>query len=151
MRRSRQLKVRIPAGVDDLATIRLTGEGAAAKGGGQKGDLYAQIRVRSDRRFQRDGRNIHSETTVAMVEAALGTEVSIETVDGPVKLKIPAGTQSGKVFKLTGRGVAGLGGRARGDHLVSVTVETPTKLSGKQRELLEQFATDTGKKGFFHR
>lgn len=151
MRRSRQLKVKIPAGVDDLATIRLTGEGAAAKGGAQKGDLYVQIRVRSDRRFKREGRNIRSDATVQMVEAALGTEVSVETVDGPVKLKIPTGTQSGRVFKLSGRGVAGLGGRARGDHLVSVTVETPMKLSAKQRELLEEFAADSGKKGFFHR
>lgn len=151
MRRTRQLAVKIPAGVDDLATMRLTGQGGAPKGGGEKGDLYVQIRVRPDRRFKRDGRNILSSASISMVEAALGTEVQIETVDGPVKLKIPAGTQSGRSFKLSGRGVPGLNGRARGDHIVTVTVEIPTKLSAKQRELLEQFASDTGKKSFFHR
>ena len=151
-RRTRKLSVKIPAGVDDRATMRLTGQGGAPRGGGPKGDLYVAIRVRGDRRFQREDRHILSEVTVSMPEAALGTEVDVETVDGSVKLKIPAGTQSGKVFKLSGRGVPGLGGRARGDHLVTVVVETPTKLSSRQRELLEQFAQLTGgKKGFFHR
>jgi molecular chaperone DnaJ len=150
-RRTRDLSVKIPAGVDDRATIRLTGMGAAARGGGTKGDLYVQIRVRADKRFERDGREILSEVTIPMAQAALGTEVEVETVDGAVTLKIPAGTQSGKTFKLSGRGVPGLGGRSRGDHLVSITVETPTKLSARQRELLEQFAADSGKKGFFKR
>lgn len=150
-RKTKSLTVKVPAGVDDGTTIRLTGQGAAARGGGVKGDLYVQLRVRSDRRFERDGRDILSEATVSMVEAALGTEVEVETVDGQVKLKVPAGTQSGKVFKLSGRGVPGLNGRARGDQLVTVLVETPTKLSSKQRELLEQFAADGGKKGFFRR
>jgi molecular chaperone DnaJ len=86
-----------------------------------------------------------------MVDAALGTNIDIETVDGEVTLKVPAGTQSGKVFKLSGRGVPVLGRSSRGDHLVTVVVETPTKLSAKQRELLEQFAADGGKKGFFKR
>ncbi|HUD11090.1 MAG TPA: DnaJ C-terminal domain-containing protein, partial [Candidatus Saccharimonadia bacterium] len=151
MRRNRQLSVKIPAGVDHLATMRLSGQGAAPPGGGQKGDLYVQIRVKPDRRFDREGRNILSDATVPMAEAALGTEVSVETVDGNVTLKVPAGTQSGRVFKLSGRGVPGLGGRARGDHLVTVSVETPMKLSAKQRELLEQFASDSGRRGFFHR
>jgi molecular chaperone DnaJ len=151
-RHQRVLKIKIPAGIDDRATIRLSGQGSAPRGGGQKGDLYVQIRVRPDRRFERSGRDILTETTIPMVEASLGTEVAIETVDGPVKLKIPPGTQSGKVFKLSGRGVPSLSGRAnaRGDHLVTVTVETPTKLSSKQRDLLEQFAKEgSGKRGFF--
>ncbi len=153
LRRAKSLDIKIPAGVDDGATMRLSGQGAAPKGGGPKGDLYVQIRVRADRRFERDGRDILSEATIPMVDAALGTEVKIETVDGPVTLKIPAGTQSGKVFKLSGRGVPGLGGRSRGDHLVTVEVDIPTKLSAKQRELLEQFASESGhaKKGFFKR
>jgi molecular chaperone DnaJ len=150
-RQARTLKIKIPAGVDNGATIRVSGQGSAPCGGGAKGDLYVQIRVRPDRRFERDGRDILSETTVPMVEAALGTEVSIDTVDGPVKLKIPAGTQSGKVFKLSGRGVPSLSGRGRGDHLVTAVVETPTKLSAKQRDLLEQFANEGAKKGFFSR
>jgi molecular chaperone DnaJ len=151
-RRTRTLKVKIPAGIDHGATIRLTGQGSAPRGGGPKGDLYVQIRVRDDRRFDRDGHNILSQATVPMVDAALGTQVDIETVDGPVTLKIPAGTQSGKVFKMSGRGVPHLGRTtSRGDHLVTVVVETPTKLSAKQRDLLEQFAKDSGKKGFFGR
>lgn len=150
-RRARTLKVKIPAGVDQGTTIRLTGQGAAPRGGGPKGDLYVRIRVRADRRFQRDGRNVLTESTVSMVDAALGTEIEIQTVDGPVTLKIPAGTQSGKVFKLSGRGVPALNRGSRGDHLVTVVVETPTKLSAKQRELLEQFAADTSKKGFWKR
>jgi molecular chaperone DnaJ len=148
-RHQRQLTVRIPAGVDHGATMRLDGQGSAPRGGGTKGDLYVQIRVRPDRRFERDGRDIHSSVTIPMVAAALGTEAKVETVDGSVTLKIPAGTQSGKVFKLSDRGVPGLHGRGRGDHLVTVTVEIPTKLSSKQRELLEQFAQDSGKKGFW--
>ncbi|HVQ44408.1 MAG TPA: molecular chaperone DnaJ [Candidatus Saccharimonadia bacterium] len=153
LRRSKKLSIKIPAGVDDGATMRLTGQGAAARGGGPRGDLYVQIRIRRDRRFERDGRDILSDTGVSMTEAALGTEVSVETVDGPVTLKVPAGTQSGKVFKLSGRGVPGLGGRSRGDHLVTVTVDIPTKLSAKQRQLLEEFAAEStaGKKGFFKR
>ena len=150
MRRQRTITIKVPAGVDDGATMRLSGNGAAPKGGGPKGDLYVQIRVHSDNRFVRNGRDIHSEITIPMVAAALGTEVSVETVDGPVTLKVPAGTQSGKMFKLSNRGVPVLGRSVRGDHMVTVTAETPTKLSGKQRELLEQFAKEGGsKKGFF--
>lgn len=150
-RRSKSLTVKIPGGVDNGATIRLSGQGGAAKGGGQRGDLYVRIRVKTDRRFDRDDRDILTEVTVPMVAAALGTEAEIETVDGGVMLKIPAGTQSGKVFKLSGRGVPGLGrNSARGDHLVTVVVETPTKLSARQRQLLEEFESDaSGKKGFW--
>lgn len=152
LRRQRTLQVKIPAGIDDGATMRLSGSGAAAKGGGAKGDLYVQVRVRPDRRFERHGRDIHSEVAIPMVAAALGTEVEVETVDGSLKLKVPSGTQSGKVFKLSDRGVPVLGRSSRGDHLVTVIVETPTKLSGRQRELLEEFAADSGsKKGFFRR
>lgn len=149
-RRSVSIGVKIPAGADNGTTLRLSGKGAAPRGGGIRGDLYIGIRVKPDRRFKRDGRSILSDISVSMVAAALGTEVPIETVDGDVHLKIPAGTQSGRVFKLSGRGVPGLGGRNRGDQLVTVNVETPTKLTSKQRELLEQFE-DGGKKGFFHR
>jgi molecular chaperone DnaJ len=151
-RRRREIKVRIPAGIDNGATMRMSGQGATRPGaGGAKGDLYIQVRVKADRRFQRDGRTIFSETKVPMAHAALGTEVEVETVDGAVTLKIPAGTQNGKVFKLTGHGVPGLQGRPRGDHQVRIDVETPTKLSARQKELLEEFVRDSGKKGFFTR
>lgn len=153
MRKSRKLTVKIPAGIDNGGTMRLSGQGAAAKGSERKGDLYVTVHVRSDRRFQRRGRDIYSDVTVPMAEAALGTEISVETVDGPITLKIPAGTQSGKVFKLTGRGVPVVGRSTRGDHLATVTVDIPTKLSSKQRELLEEFARESnGKsKGFWSR
>ncbi len=152
LRRSKTLSVKIPAGVDDGATMRLSGKGAAPRGGGPKGDLYVQIRVRPDRRFVRSGHDIHSESKIPMADAALGTEIQVETVDGNVTLKIPAGSQSGKVLRLTGRGVPVLGRNTRGDHLVKVSVDIPTKLSPKQRQLLEQFAAESGsKKSFFKR
>ncbi len=151
MRRQRTISVRIPAGIDDGATMRLSGKGAAPKGGGPKGDLYVQVRVRPDKRFERRGSEILSSVTVPMAPAALGTDVPVETVDGPVTLKIPAGTQSGKVFKFSDRGMPSLSGRGRGDHLVTVIVETPGKLTAKQRELLEQFVGESSKKGFFRR
>jgi molecular chaperone DnaJ len=152
MHRQRSITVKIPAGVDDGVAVRLNGQGGAVKGTSARGDLYVRINVRADRRFRRHAQTIESPVTVPMAEAALGTEVDVETVDGPVTVKIPAGTQSGKVLKLTGRGVPGIGGRPRGDHLVTITVETPTKLTPKQRELLEAFATEAGsKKSFFKR
>ncbi len=152
MRRSKTISIKIPAGVDDGATMRLSGKGAAPKGGGAKGDLYVQIRVRPDRRFVRNGRDIHSEAKIPMADAALGTEIEVETVDGKVTLKVPAGTQSGKVLRLTGRGVPVYGRNTRGDHLVQINVDIPTKLSAKQRQLLEQFAAESGsKKSFFKR
>ena len=152
-RRRREIKVKIPAGIDNGATMRLSGEGATRKGArGAKGDLYIQIRVKADRKFVREGNNILSEATIPMAQAALGVEIPVETVDGEVTLKIPGGTQSGRVFKLSGRGVPSVHGHARGDHLVRVTVETPLKLSGRQKELLEEFMSESGqKKGFFKR
>lgn len=152
-RRRHEIKVTVPAGVDNGTTIRLNGQGATRKGaGGAKGDLYVQIRVKPNHNFVRQDRNIVSRVTLPMAQAALGVEIPVETVDGEVTLKIPGGTQSGKVFKLSGRGVPGLQGRARGDHLVEVTVETPSKLTGRQKELLEEFAEESGhKRGFFKR
>ena len=152
LRQQKTISVKIPAGVDDGVAIRLNGQGAAIKGGQNRGDLYVRLRVRPDKRFNRIDQTISSEAVVPMAEAALGTEVTVATVDGPATLKVPAGTQSGKVFKLSGRGVPGIGSRPRGDHLVTVTVETPSKLSARQKQLLEQFAAEQpGKKGFFNR
>jgi molecular chaperone DnaJ len=152
-RRRHEIKVNIPAGVDNGTTMRLSGQGATRKGaGGAKGDLYVQIRVKADRNFVREGSHILSTATIPMAQAALGIEIPVETVEGEVTLKIPGGTQSGKVFKLSGRGVPSLQGRTRGDHLVTVTVETPSKLTGRQKELLEEFSAESGhKKGFFKR
>ncbi len=142
-RRTVHVTVKIPAGIDDGATIRLRERGEAI-GGGAKGDLYVHIRVKAHKKFTREGDLVLSEAHVDMVDAALGTEIDVETVDGVVTMKVPAGTQSGTDFKLSGHGVPHLRGEARGAHIVSIVVDTPTKLTKKQRELLEQF--DTAKK-----
>jgi len=142
-RRKQTIKVKIPAGIDDGATIRLSGRGEATEGG-EKGDLYVNIRVKAHKHFTREGNIILSEEHVSMVDAALGTEIDVDTVDGSVRMKVPAGTQSGTDFKLSSHGVPHLNGNGRGPHIVSIVVDTPTKLSKKQRELLEQF--ETGKK-----
>lgn len=132
-----ELRVRIPAGIDDGQTIRLAGQGEAGHKGGPSGDLYLRINVKKDLRFMRDGHDIHSKAQVNFAQAALGDKIDIETVDGPVELKVPEGTQSGTVFKLKGKGVTRLNGHGRGDHLVEVIVKTPTRLTRQQKELLE--------------
>lgn len=137
-RREQTVKVKIPAGIDDGATIRLREHGEAI-GGGAKGDLYVYIRVKAHKKFTREGDLILSEEHIDMVNAALGTEIDVETVDGTVTMKIPAGTQSGTDFKLSNHGVPHLNRDSRGAHIVSVLVDTPTKLSKKQKELLQEF------------
>lgn len=137
-RQDESVKVKIPAGVDDGATIRLTGRGEAIAGG-QKGDLYVGLRVKAHKKFTREGDLILSEEHVGMIDAALGTEIDVATVDGTVRMKIPAGTQSGTDFKLSNHGVPHLRSDARGAQIVSVIVDTPKKLSRKQKDLLQQF------------
>jgi molecular chaperone DnaJ len=146
-RREQRITVKIPAGIDDGATIRLREHGEAIGGGG-KGDLFVHIRVKAHKKFTREGDLILSEEHVPMVDAALGTEIDVETVDGIVTMKVPAGTQSGTDFKLTGHGVPHLRSDARGAHIVSVVVDIPTKLSKRQRELLEEFE-EAKKRPFF--
>lgn len=137
-RKEQSITVKIPAGIDDGATIRLSGRGEAI-GNGEKGDLYIHIRVKAHKHFTREGDIILSEEHVSMVDAALGTEIDVDTVDGTVRMKIPAGTQSGTDFKLSGHGVPHPGGSQRGPHIVSIIVDTPTKLSRAQRKILEDF------------
>ena len=139
-RREQKITLKVPAGVDDGATIRLAGRGEAIFGG-EKGDLYVSLRVRPHKRFTREGNIILSNEHVSMIDAALGTEIDVETVDGPVRMKVPAGTQSGTDFKLSSHGVPNLRSESRGPHIVSIIVDTPTKLSKKQREILEQFGS----------
>ena len=137
-RRKKSITLKVPAGIDDGATIRLKDHGESAANG-LKGDLYVHIRVKAHKKFTREGDIILSEQHIGMVEATLGTEVDIETVDGSVRMKIPAGTQSGTDFKLSGHGVPNLRSDRRGPHIVSIIVDTPTKLSKKQKDLLEEF------------
>jgi molecular chaperone DnaJ len=135
------IQLKIPAGIDDGATIRLREHGEAIANG-PKGDLYVNIRVKPHKQFTREGDLILSEEHVDMVGAALGTEIDVQTVDGPVRMKVPAGTQSGSDFKLSNHGVPHLRGDSRGPHIVTITVDTPTKLSKPQKELLEAFQTE---------
>ena len=142
-RREQEITVKIPAGIDDGATIRLREKGEAIAGGA-RGDLYVHVRVKAHKKFTREGDLILSEEHISMVDATLGCEIDIETVDGVVTMKIPAGTQSGTDFKLSGHGVPYLRGEHRGAHIVGIVVDIPTKITKKQRELLEQF--DAAKK-----
>jgi molecular chaperone DnaJ len=146
-RRKRTIKLKVPAGIDDGATIRLREHGEAI-GNGQKGDLYVHIRVKAHKQFTREGDIILSQQHVSMIDAALGTEVEVETVDGRVRMKVPAGTQSGTDFKLSGHGVPNMRSDKRGPHIVSIIVDTPTKMSKKQKDLLEQFQAGK-KRGIF--
>ena len=139
-RREQNITVKVPSGIDDGATIRLRERGEAIAGGA-KGDLYVHVRVKPHKKFTREGDIILSEEHVGMVDAALGCELDVETVDGVVTMKIPAGTQSGTDFKLSGHGVPHLNRDSRGAHIVNVIVDTPTKLTKKQRELLEELRT----------
>lgn len=147
VRQSRDIKIKIPAGIDDGATIRLREQGEAVQDG-SKGDLYVHIRVKAHKKFTREGDIILSFEHISMADAALGTEIDVDTVDGKVRMKIPAGTQNGTDFKLSGHGVPNLRSESRGPHIVGIIVDTPTKLTKKQKELLEEFRKG-GKKGLF--
>ncbi len=148
----KDLKVKIPAGIDDGMSIRLSGKGGPAPKGGTKGDLYVSVRVKPHKHLTREGSIILSEKTISMVDAALGTEVDVETVDGNVRMKVPAGTQSGTPFKLSGHGVPLMRSDGdRGPHIVTIIVETPKNLSKRQKELLEEFKNPKNKKhGFWN-
>lgn len=138
------IKVTIPRGVEDGMRLRVPGEGEAGISGGPPGDLYVVISVRPHRFFVRDGPDLHCEVPIPFVQAVLGGEIEVPTLDGKIHLRIPEGTQSGKIFSLRGRGLPSLGSSTRGDQLVRIFVEVPTKLTGRQRELLEQFAEESG-------
>jgi molecular chaperone DnaJ len=142
------VELKIPAGIDDGATIRLREHGEAIANG-PKGDLYVNVRVKPHKKFTREGELILSEEHIDMVEAALGTEIDVDTVDGKVRMKIPAGTQSGSDFKLSNHGVPHLRSSSRGAHIVTILVDTPTKLSKQQKELLEEFGAPAKKRGLF--
>ena len=146
---SGEIKVKIPAGIDDGMSIRLRGKGGPApEGGTEPGDLYVRVRVKPHKSLTREGAIILSEQKIDMVDAALGCEIEVLTVDGPVVMKVPAGTQSGTPFKLSGHGAPFRADGDRGPHIVTVIVETPKNLSRKQKELLEEFKK-AKKRGFF--
>ncbi|PLS80576.1 molecular chaperone DnaJ [Candidatus Saccharibacteria bacterium] len=141
-RKDQTITLKVPAGIDDGATIRLRERGEAIANGA-KGDLYVNIRVKPHKQFTREGNLILSDEHISMIDAALGAELDVATVDGVVRMKVPAGTQSGTDFKLPGHGVPHIRDSKRGDHIVTIHVDTPTKLSKKQKELLQQFQSAT--------
>jgi len=139
---TRKIKVKIPAGVDTGSTLRVRGEGEA--GGSGRGDLYVVIQIHPHPVFQRHEDDILTEITISLSQAVLGAEVSVPTLAGRVSMKIPAGTQPGKVFRLKNKGVPNLHTRSSGDELIKVNVEIPTRLSDSQRKLIEEFARISG-------
>lgn len=139
IKNQKTLSVKIPPGVDEGDRIRLSGEGEAGVNGGPTGDLYVVIHVRAHDVFTRDGNHLHCEMPLGFSKAALGSEIEIPTLDGYAKIKIPSETQSGKVFRLRGKGIKGVRSATHGDLMVHVVVETPVKLTSRQKELLAEF------------
>jgi len=136
--KDQKISLKVPAGIEDGSVIRLRERGQAIARG-QNGDLYVNVRVSSHKQFTREGSLILSKEHINMIDAALGTEIDVNTVDGPVRMKVPAGTQGGADFKLSNHGVPNMRGGSRGAHIVTIVVDTPTKLSRKQKELLEDY------------
>ncbi len=138
------ITVKVPPGVDTGSRLRIPGEGEPGERGGGPGDLYIFLNVEPHPLFRRENDDIILEVPISFPQAALGAEIDVPTLDGPVKLKIPPGTQSGKVLRLKGKGIASLQTGRRGDAQVIIRVETPAKLNKRQRELLEEFANISG-------
>ncbi len=143
VKKQKTLSVKIPAGVDEGDRIRLAGEGEPGVNGGPPGDLYVQMQVKPHAVFQRDHDDLHCEMPISFATAALGGEIEIPTLDGSAKIKVPAESQSGKVFRLRGKGIKGVRSHAHGDLLCHVVIETPVNLTERQKELLREFETVT--------
>ena len=135
------LSIKIPSGIDDGDRIRLSGEGEPGVNGGPAGDLYVQIHLKAHGVFTRDHDDLHCEMPISFTIAALGGEIEIPTLDGVARLKIPAETQSGKVFRLRGKGIKGIRSVGYGDLMCHVVVETPINLTSRQKEMLREFET----------
>jgi molecular chaperone DnaJ len=153
VQKKRKLEVKIPPGVDSGSRLRVSGEGEAGQKGGPPGDLYVEIFVRPHKIFTRNENDIIMESTISFTQAALGDEIIVPTLDGKASMKIPGGTQNGQVFRLRGKGFPDLHRSGKGDELVKIKVEVPTKLTERQKQLLKEFAEISGekvrKKGIF--
>ena len=150
IRRSRHITVNIPAGIDDGQTVSLRGEGSHGQNGGPAGDLHVTVRLRPHPIFERDGFDVHCDVPVTFVQAALGAEIEIPTLEGKETYTVPAGTQYGTAFRLRGKGIAYINGRGKGDEIIHVVIETPTNLSDAQKKILESFAESTGDQNYSH-
>ncbi|MCG1022321.1 molecular chaperone DnaJ [Sutcliffiella horikoshii] len=144
VKKRNKIKVNIPAGVDEGQQLRVAGKGEAGVNGGPAGDLYVVFHVRRHEFFERDGDDVYCEMPITFAQAALGDEVEVPTLHGKVKLKVPAGTQTGTNFRLKGKGIANVRGYGQGDQHIKIRVITPTKLSEKQKQLIREFAETSG-------
>ena len=155
VQKTRKLNLKIPAGIEDGSQLKMAGEGEAGARGGARGDLYVLVKVKPHPFFVRVRNDLLLEAKIGIHQAALGTDLDIPTLDGKVRLKIPPGTQPGRVFRLKGKGIKDLYGYGSGDQLVRVDIEVPERLSSEERKLLEEFGKlrDSGNKGksFFGR
>lgn len=147
VRKTGRIEVNIPPGSETGTRLRLRGEGEAGARGGPPGDLYVVVHVKDDPRFQREGPHLLTEVGIDFVQAALGDEITIETLEGKATMKVPPGTQPGTVFRLRGKGMPVLGGRGSGDLHVKVDIRVPDKLTSEQKRILREFAEASGKKG----
>ncbi len=138
MKAEEKIAIEIPAGISSEQTISLRGQGEAGERGASSGDLYVNIHVRPHPKFKREGSNIISSEQISFSQAVLGDKIDVETVDGEVRMKIPAGTQSGEVFRIRDKGVPYMQRRGRGDHLVKIIVKIPKNLSRNQKDLIEK-------------
>jgi len=145
LKKHKTLSVKIPSGVDEGDRIRLSGEGEAGVNGGPAGDLYVVIHIKPHPVFTRDHNDLHCEMPISFTTAALGGDIEIPTLDGYAKIKVPPETQTGRVFRLRGKGIKGVRSSAHGDLLCHVVVETPVNLTGRQKELLQEFESISGK------
>lgn len=144
-RKNEEVKIKIPAGIDDGQSIKMSGKGEINQNG-DRGDLYVHIRVRPSNEFRREGANIITELNVDFVDAVLGSEADVKTLDGKTTIKIPAGTQPGKILKMTGKGMPLRGTNRHGDHLIIVNIAIPKKISSKQRQALEDYRKASSRK-----
>ncbi len=144
VRKRKQINIDVPAGVETGSRLRMAGEGQAGKNGGPAGDLYISIKVKPHKLFEREGNNVICEFPISFIQAALGDEVKVPTLDGKVKFKIPEGTQPGESFRLKNKGIPYLKRRGRGDQLIKVKVVIPEKLDNEQKELLKKLADISG-------
>jgi molecular chaperone DnaJ len=142
----RDFSVVVPSGTKDGTVKQFRGEGEPSRAGGGSGDLHVIVRIAEHSAFRRDGLDVHSDYTIQFTQAALGAVIDLPTLDGPVKMRIPEGTQPGRVFRIKGRGIPQASGKnaPRGDHLVHITIDVPTELTARQRQLIEDLAKESG-------
>ena len=148
VRKSRSIEVNIPAGIDHGQTVSVRGQGEAGLRGGPSGDLLITIYIKKNNIFTREGNNVYVDVPITFVQAALGCEIQIPTIDGKVTQRFPEGTQHGTKFRLKGKGIPSIRNGARGDQYVRVIVEVPKNLNSRQREILEEFAKESNDKNY---